>query len=206
MHRLLKPVVHLTANMITQGLINCQILRSPLHKVRTNLFFLQSPCLNCSRNYMGLDDISNDLPDPADAADADAYELIHNDSTTINSNRTTVGGASDLTEQDESDDQTEVADEALTPPQGMSTVVVDQFPFGSPGMPIPDKPRGSSVYESWRAASVDSPWAPFQSEVEWNVARWVKMRGQTSTAVTELLAIPGVRVYHQLYTICLTQV
>jgi hypothetical protein len=43
---------------------------------------------------------------------------------------------------------------------------------------------------------MDSPWAPFDSELDWKVARWVKMRGQTSTAVTELLAIPGVRLYH----------
>jgi hypothetical protein len=81
--------------------------------------------------------------------------------------------------------------DVLTPPQA---VVIDQFPFGSPGMPIPGKPKGLSAHESWRAASMDSPWAPFRSELDWNVARWVKMRGPSSTAVAELLAIPGVSI------------
>jgi hypothetical protein len=90
----------------------------------------------------------------------------------------------------------------LAPPQGMSTLVVDQFPSGSLGRLIPNKPQGSSVhYESRRAASMDSPWAPFRSELDWNVARWAKMRGRTSAEVAGLLAIPGVCGSHRLYTI-----
>ncbi|KAF8958080.1 hypothetical protein BDZ97DRAFT_1906593 [Flammula alnicola] len=36
-------------------------------------------------------------------------------------------------------------------------------------------------------------WAPFQSKMDWEVARWAKLRGQGSTAFTDLLAIDGVR-------------
>lgn len=39
MHCRLQQVVHLTGNMITQGAASYQMLRSPLHKVRTTFFF-----------------------------------------------------------------------------------------------------------------------------------------------------------------------
>ncbi|THV04071.1 hypothetical protein K435DRAFT_650090 [Dendrothele bispora CBS 962.96] len=35
-------------------------------------------------------------------------------------------------------------------------------------------------------------WAPFTSEIDWNLARWAKLRGPSSTALNELLAIKGV--------------
>ncbi|KAJ3784310.1 hypothetical protein GGU10DRAFT_376833 [Lentinula aff. detonsa] len=40
--------------------------------------------------------------------------------------------------------------------------------------------------------TVTNPWAPFESEIDWNIARWAKMCGPSSTALTELLAIDGV--------------
>jgi hypothetical protein len=136
---------------------------------------------------LGLEDISDGPPDPADVADADADEEISRDISPTSHEAPRIP---DLTQQE---DQVEMDDQAdLTPPQGMS-VVVDQFPSGNPGMPIPDKPRGPTVYESWQAASTDSPWAPFRSELDWKFARCVKMRGQSATTVTEMLEMPGVR-------------
>ncbi|KAJ3846903.1 hypothetical protein EV368DRAFT_76920 [Lentinula lateritia] len=35
-------------------------------------------------------------------------------------------------------------------------------------------------------------WAPFMSRVDWEIAQWVKMRGPSSTAFSELLKIKGV--------------
>jgi hypothetical protein len=141
-------------------------------------------------------DIFDDPLDPSAVADADAYEQLISGLTSISPDQMAVGEALRFPEPTDHEDQTEVEDHAsLTPPQETS-LVVDKFPFGSPGMPIPDKPHGFSAYESWKAASIDSPWAPFCSELDWNVARWVKMRGPTSTATTELLAIPGVRLSH----------
>ncbi|KAI0059399.1 hypothetical protein BV25DRAFT_1783583, partial [Artomyces pyxidatus] len=35
-------------------------------------------------------------------------------------------------------------------------------------------------------------WAPFSCKLEWDIVRWAKMRGPTSTAFTELLQIDGV--------------
>lgn len=38
----------------------------------------------------------------------------------------------------------------------------------------------------------NNPWAPFNSKLDWEIARWAKMRGPGSTAFTELLALDGV--------------
>ncbi|KAJ3567978.1 hypothetical protein NP233_g6016 [Leucocoprinus birnbaumii] len=40
--------------------------------------------------------------------------------------------------------------------------------------------------------SPDNPYSPFSSEVNWEIARWAKLRGPSSTAFSELLAIEGV--------------
>src|ERR1700742_2251232 len=74
-----------------------------------------------------------------------------------------------------------------------STIVVDQFPSGNAGAPIPGMACGSSVYESCEAMHTDSIWAPFKSQRDWRFAHWAKMHGPTSSAVTELLEIPEVR-------------
>jgi hypothetical protein len=38
----------------------------------------------------------------------------------------------------------------------------------------------------------DNPYAPFGSKMEWEIAKWAKLRGPSSTAFTELMAIDGV--------------
>ncbi len=40
----------------------------------------------------------------------------------------------------------------------------------------------------------DNPWRPFHNELEWQVARWAKLRGPGSTAFDELLSINGVHI------------
>ena len=74
-------------------------------------------------------------------------------------------------------------------------VIIDRFPFGSPGAPITGlhdstSRNGSSPAEVGPRG--DSIWAPFRSECDWEFARWAKLRGPTSSAVTDLLAIPEV--------------
>jgi hypothetical protein len=72
------------------------------------------------------------------------------------------------------------------------TVVIDHFPLDAAGAPIPGIPRGLSIYKSHQTTHSDSDWAPFQSQRDWEVARWAKLSGVTSTAVSKLLAIPEV--------------
>ncbi|KAH9016036.1 hypothetical protein EDB85DRAFT_1875359 [Lactarius pseudohatsudake] len=71
-------------------------------------------------------------------------------------------------------------------------MIVDTFPHGSPGAPIPGAHQGSNVYQSSHELFGSSIWAPFCSQCDWEFARWAKTRGPTSSAVADLLAIPEV--------------
>lgn len=42
----------------------------------------------------------------------------------------------------------------------------------------------------------DNPYRPFSSKIEWEIARWAKIRGPSSTAFTELMNIEGVGSVH----------
>ena len=68
------------------------------------------------------------------------------------------------------------------------------FPNPSVGAPIPA--RVLSRYEEYQDTLVDAanPWTPFNSRIDWEVARWAKMQGPGSTAVSDLLKIDGVRI------------
>lgn len=69
-----------------------------------------------------------------------------------------------------------------------------KFPGNTAGMPLSDA-RSPTEYESFKTATEgasSNPYAPFASKVDWEFARWAKMRGPGSTAVTELLSISEV--------------
>lgn len=84
-------------------------------------------------------------------------------------------------------------------------VVVKQFPHGRPGAPVTSIPQGSSIYESTQDRLGELLWVPFHSECDWEIVHWAKMRGPTSTATTELLAIPGVCVLATSILHCVTK-
>jgi hypothetical protein len=129
---------------------------------------------SCSLGYDPADD-------PADVADADAFDALSRDHNTTPSHSIVT----DIPDDPELD-SIQIDAEILE----ATTVVIDQFTSGSPGAPIP------GISQSTSASLVtpgDSVWAPFQSQRDWEIAHWAKMNGPTASAVTELLAIPGVR-------------
>lgn len=69
-----------------------------------------------------------------------------------------------------------------------SGVVIDSFPFGSPGATIAGPCEDSAMDH----VAPESIWYPFRSQCDWELALWAKTRGSTSTAVSDLLAIPEV--------------
>ena len=149
------------------------------------------------KNFLGGDELDHDgippiiAPDPADIADADAFEeLAQNNQSAA----TTPPDQSALNESPDFPDASEdVLDNAeACNAEAVPTVVTDPFPSASAGAPIDGMSRGSTIYESQQGADGDSIWYPFQSQCDWLLARWAKMRGPTSSAVTELLAIPEV--------------
>jgi hypothetical protein len=75
-----------------------------------------------------------------------------------------------------------------------SPIAIELFPHSNPGAPIPGACQDSGYQRSQEAFGAEAcQWAPFRSQCDWEVARWAKMRGPTSSAMEELLAIPGVR-------------
>lgn len=71
--------------------------------------------------------------------------------------------------------------------------MVVPFPSTKAGAPIVND-RAVPEYDSYQKDlnNQDNHWAPFSSQLDWEVARWAKLRGPSSTAFTELLKIDGV--------------
>src|SRR5260221_4110060 len=142
----------------------------------------------------------DDAPETADRMDADVFEIItQTDRTSLDSGLPALNAeqipseSAKSAESDSPPENTSNLDEARVPdahPQ--APVVVDDFLFGSPGAPI-NGMQGCSTYESRQETLGGSVWAPFQSECDWRVAHWAKVNGITSSAITDLLAIPDVR-------------
>jgi hypothetical protein len=70
-------------------------------------------------------------------------------------------------------------------------IIVDHFPSSSAGAPI-GNPPSHTTDEAHLTNPAHNPYAPFTSQLDWEVARWAKLRGPGATAITELLKIPGV--------------
>ncbi|KAJ7254453.1 hypothetical protein C8J57DRAFT_1076155 [Mycena rebaudengoi] len=64
---------------------------------------------------------------------------------------------------------------------------------GAAGVPVGqgDIPAYTQ-YKTTISETDENPWAPFESQIDWEIARWAKLRGSTSTAFTDLLSIDGV--------------
>ncbi|KAH8987479.1 hypothetical protein EDB86DRAFT_3065716 [Lactarius hatsudake] len=73
-----------------------------------------------------------------------------------------------------------------------SQLVIDRFPHGSPGAPIPGTLQGTHLYQSSHETLGSSIWALFRSKCDWEIVCWAKTRGPTSSAVADILAIPEV--------------
>jgi len=75
----------------------------------------------------------------------------------------------------------------------VTTTIIDHFPNGSAGAPISGACGGSSMEDTGSKGLQGSIWAPFSSQCDWEIAHWAKMCSLSSSAFSELLAIPEVR-------------
>ncbi|KAJ7603583.1 hypothetical protein FB45DRAFT_1087710 [Roridomyces roridus] len=74
--------------------------------------------------------------------------------------------------------------------------IVVHYPSDVAGKPI-NTTRSDTSEQAYKASldksAEQNPYAPFDSKMDWEVARWAKLRGSGSTAFTDLLQIDGVR-------------
>jgi len=66
---------------------------------------------------------------------------------------------------------------------------------GMAGKPVrTGRPTAADCYQAevGQDGETNNPYAPFISQTDWEFAKWAKLRGPTSTAVTDLLCIPNV--------------
>ena len=72
-------------------------------------------------------------------------------------------------------------------------IFVEHFPLATAGAPTKghDLPKGAGHV----GVRQGNPYFPFASEMDWNVAYWSKLRGQGSTAVSDLLGLQGVSLH-----------
>ena len=155
-----------------------------------------------------------DGEDPADTIDADILELLAQD---FNCDATLNPGQGHSASSDRSQSLKSQQPDPVPPlpplipsecsnTDDLSPLIVDSFPHGSPGAPIPGARQGSHPYQSSQEAFGNSIWAPFRSQCDWEIVRWAKMRGPTSSAVADLLAIPEVCALLLLFIALLTQI
>jgi len=131
-------------------------------------------------NTMDTDLMDTDMMD-ADAMDTDMIDATMDACTTD----------TDLTDSDTMDDDVMDNDE-MDANATAPAVVVTRFPFGHPGTPVVGPHQTSAPNGSSSTATGDPVWSPFCSQLDWKVAHWAKTCSVTASAVTELLAIPGV--------------
>jgi hypothetical protein len=82
--------------------------------------------------------------------------------------------------------------------QGQSGFVKVPYPDPRAGrcMSHDSVDHGANMAYGAHLADEENPYHPFNSKIEWEVARWAKLRGATSTAFTDLLSIDGVSFFH----------
>ncbi|KAF9471791.1 hypothetical protein BDN70DRAFT_819556 [Pholiota conissans] len=66
----------------------------------------------------------------------------------------------------------------------------DKYPLSQAGQPLSQQECTDARYN---AALGSGEWAPFNSRMDWEIARWAKLRGPGSTAFSDLLSIEGVQ-------------
>ena len=135
--------------------------------------------------------------DPTDTADSNTFETMNQD--LIFSPASVApepsGRQSPMPPPDDANESGTCNSEANL------NVFIDCFPHGCPGAPLSSSEH-ILAFESVQNVLGDSIWVLFRSQCDWEIARWAKMHGPTSTALTELLAIPGVRERPWLLPLC----
>ena len=73
----------------------------------------------------------------------------------------------------------------------------DKYPNSHAGEPLPNISSNTAGFAKYGSKIVNSdtnPYAPFANQMNWDIAKWAKLRGPGSNSLAELLAVEGVCV------------
>ena len=73
----------------------------------------------------------------------------------------------------------------------------DKYPNSHAGEPLPNISSNTAGFAKYGSKIVNSdtnPYAPFANKINWDIAKWAKLRGPGSNSLAELLAVEGVCV------------
>ncbi|KAG1719407.1 hypothetical protein EDD22DRAFT_963253 [Suillus occidentalis] len=106
----------------------------------------------------------------------------------------TMDAIEDLADEDEAgwEDQRRAHQDIQARVQGQRGCVVVPYPDLRAGQQITRGCAANAEYEVHLANEEENVYHPFASKMEWEVARWAKLRGLSSTALSDLLAIEGI--------------
>ncbi|KAH9049564.1 hypothetical protein EDB84DRAFT_1585594 [Lactarius hengduanensis] len=147
-------------------------------------FAMGQPAYENSPPPTGLDDDgdvnngSDHMDDNADTTDTNTFEILsqHNGSSAV---QPEMGHPNDNPSSEQTSEN--IGPRVVqTDSETSLNVIIERFPHGHPG--------ALATQQVFR----ESLWTPFQSQCDWEIVHWAKTHGPTSSAVTELLAIPGV--------------
>lgn len=79
--------------------------------------------------------------------------------------------------------------------QGRLDIFIEKFAYGRAGSPLDTHDITDHDHYQNMLSDKDNIYAPFSSKMDWEVARWAKLRGLGSTALSDLLAIENVRFH-----------
>lgn len=85
---------------------------------------------------------------------------------------------------------TPVASEAWSP--AMEGYEIESFPGKEAAAPINTHSESAFTIYQHQLVTNANLYAPFSSKLDWEVAKWAKLRGPSSSAFNELLQIEGV--------------
>jgi len=154
-------------------------------------------------DVLGDDDFGQDNPNISD------YESPEDDSESSSSSDSKSSAFEDRDSSNpyspESPDDDSMDDEqgqVLTPAEKENLgdslwvkPVISDYPRRDAGRPYTnDRYSGYQDYEDVLGGEAANPYTPFLSKLDWEFARWAKLRGPGSTAASELMGIDGVRI------------
>lgn len=76
--------------------------------------------------------------------------------------------------------------------------MVVHYPGSRAGEVCSEGIAAMQAYENALGGPSENPYSPFGSQIDWEIAKWAKLRGPSATSFTELLNIDGVSVISKL--------